>query len=136
MDMIERLKQATETCEEADRFALLNQNPSRFGEMDQLVVDADNRGRDLVRRHGRELMDLAGYATELDAAKSTAAIAWGWLWHVTTADDRVKAARHLLGQMLDKDLKRYGIQTAKAEGAQVNVQDIEAAMLRGEFGDA
>jgi len=70
------------------------------------------------------------------AAKSTAAIAWGWLWHVTTADDRVKTARHLLGQMLDKDLKRYGIQTAKAEGAQVNAQEIEAAMLRGEFGDA
>lgn len=73
---------------------------------------------------------------ELDAAKSAAAIAWGWLWHVTTADDRVKTARHLLGQMLDKDLKRYGIQTAKAEGAQVNVQEIEAAMLRGAFGDA
>jgi hypothetical protein len=73
---------------------------------------------------------------QLDAAKSTAAIAWGWLWHVTTADDRLKTARHLLGQMLDKDLKRYGIQTAKAEGAQVNVQEIEAAMLRGEFGDA
>lgn len=73
---------------------------------------------------------------QLDAAKSTAAIAWGWLWHVTTADDRVKTARHLLGQMLDKDLKRYGIQNAKDEGAQVNVQEIEAAMLRGEFGDA
>jgi len=73
---------------------------------------------------------------QLDAAKSAAAIAWGWLWHVTTADDRVKTARHLLGQMLDKDLKRYGIQTAKAEGAHVNVHEIEAAMLRGEFGDA
>jgi len=73
---------------------------------------------------------------QLDAAKSAAAIAWGWLWHVTTADERVKAARHLLGEMLDKDLKRYGIQTAKAEGAQVNVHEIEAAMLRGEFGDA
>ena len=58
MDMIERLKQATETCEEADRFALLNQNPSRFGEMDQLVVDADNRCRDFVRRHGREVMQI------------------------------------------------------------------------------
>lgn len=73
---------------------------------------------------------------QLDAAKSTAAIAWGWLWHVTTADDRVKTARHLLARMLDKDLKRYGIQTAKAEGAHVNVQEIEASMLRGEFGDA
>jgi len=105
------------------------------GVPDDVVRDAE-RWRDLVRRHGRELMDLSGYATELDATKSTAAIAWGWLWHVTTADDRVKAARHLLGQMLDKDLKRYGIQTAKAEGAQVNVQEIEAAMLRGDFGNA
>lgn len=75
---------------------------------------------------------LTGALLELDAAKSTAAIAWGWLWHVTTADDRVKNARHLLGQMLDKDLKRYGIQTAKAEGAQVNVHEIGAAMLRGD----
>lgn len=136
MDMIERLKQATETCEEADRFALLNQNPSRFGEMDQLIVNADNQCRDLVRRHGRELMDLAGYAIELDAAKSTAAIAYGWLWHVTTADDRVIAARRLLGESLTRDMRRYGIQTAKSEGAKINVQEIEAAMLRGEFGDA
>lgn len=73
---------------------------------------------------------------QLDAAKSTAAIAWGWLWHVTTADDRVKTARHLLGQMLDKDLKRYGIQTAKAEGAQANVQEIEAAVQRTSDGGA
>ena len=57
-----------------------------------------------------------GDDVQLDACKSAAAIAWGWLWHVTTTDDRVKAARHLLGQMLDKDLKRYGIQTAKADG--------------------
>ena len=84
----------------------------------------------------RRLRATSPEGMELDALKSSAAIAWGWLWHVTTADDRVKTARHLLGQMLDKDLKRYGIQTAKAEGAQVNVQGIEAAMLRGEFGDA
>lgn len=56
MNMIERLKQATETCEEADRFALLNHNPRRFGELDQLVVDADNQCRDFIRRHGRELI--------------------------------------------------------------------------------
>lgn len=73
---------------------------------------------------------------QLDAVKSTAAIAWGWLWHVTTADDRVKTARHLLGQMLDKDLKRYGIQNAKDEGAQVNVQEIKAVMLRTSDGGA
>ena len=137
MDMIERLKQATETCEEADRFALFNQNPSRFGELDQLVIDADNRCRDLVRRHGRELMELAdSQSLEMDAVKSTTAIAWGWLWHVTTADDRVIAARRLIGESLTRDMKRYGIQTAKSEGAKINVQEIESAMLRGEFGDA
>lgn len=66
MHMIERLKQATETCEEADRFALLNQNPKRFGELDQLVVDADNQCRDFVRRHGREVMQILD---ELAAAR-------------------------------------------------------------------
>ena len=71
--------------------------------------------------------------TECDALTSAAAIAWGWLWHVTTEDDQVKTARHLLGQFLSHDMKRYGIQTAKDEGAQVDVQEIEAAMLRGEF---
>lgn len=73
---------------------------------------------------------------QLDALKSAAAIAWGWLWHVTTEDKRIHEARRQIGQFLSRDMKRYGIQTAKDEGAQVNVQEIEAAMLRGEFGDA
>lgn len=77
--------------------------------------------------------ELRRQHTKCDALTSAAAIAWGWLWHVTTEDDRVKTARHLLGQFLSHDMKRYGIQTAKDEGAQVNVQEIEAAMLRGEF---
>jgi len=94
------------------------------------------RRQDLAAYLGMLSFHKGSDDVQLDAAKSAAAIAWGWLWHVTTADDRVKTARHLLGQMLDKDLKRYGIQTAKIEGAQVNVQEIEAAMLRGEFGDA
>lgn len=80
--------------------------------------------------------ELRRLHAECDALTSATAIAWGWLWHVTTEDDRVKTARHLLGQFLSRDMKRYGIQTAKDEGAQVNVQEIEAAMLRGEFGDA
>ena len=84
----------------------------------------------------RRLHATSPEGMELDALKSAAAIAWGWLWHVTTEDDRVKTARHGLGQFLSRDMKRYGIQTAKDEGAQVNVQEIEAAMLRGEFGDA
>lgn len=75
-------------------------------------------------------------SSDLDALKSAAAIAWGWLWHVTTSDDRVMTARDLLGQFLSRDLKRYGIQTAKDEGAHVNVHEIEAAMIRGGFGDS
>lgn len=66
MNMIERLKQATETCEEADSFALLNHNPRRFGELDQLVVDADNRCRDFIRRHGREVIaEIEGLQAEI-----------------------------------------------------------------------
>ena len=84
----------------------------------------------------RRLRATSPEGMELDALKSSAAIAWGWLWHVTTEDDRVTTARHLLGQFLSRDMKRYGIQTAKDEGAQVNVHEIEAAMLRGELGDA
>jgi hypothetical protein len=77
--------------------------------------------------------ELAELRQERDALQQAAAIAWGWLWHVTTSDDRVMTARGLLGQYLDQGLKRYGIQTAKAEGAQVNVHEIEAAMMRGHF---
>ena len=64
----------------------------------------------------RRLHATSPEGMELDALKSAAAIAWGWLWHVTTEDDRVKTARHLLGQFLNQDMKRYGIQTAKDEG--------------------
>lgn len=94
--------------------------------------DVETRQFETVRR----LHATSPEGMELDALKTSAAIAWGWLWHVTTEDDRVKTARHLLGQFLNRDMKRYGIQTAKDEGAQVNVQEIESAMLRGEFGDA
>ena len=110
----------------ADMATVVDGNPG------QLMIEAAKEIQKLTEQRDTAVQMLASF----DAAKSTAAIAWGWLWHVTTADDRLKTARHLLGQMLDKDLKRYGIQTAKAEGAQVNVQEIEAAMLRGEFGDA
>jgi hypothetical protein len=79
--------------------------------------------------------ELAELRRERDALQQAAAIAWGWLWHVNTSDDRVMTARDLLGQYLDQGLKRYGIQTAKAEGAQVDVHEIEAAMMRGYFGD-
>jgi len=104
---------------EALRLAVLLELAPEDGVEPQTTEDA---AAELRRQH-----------TECDALTSAAAIAWGWLWHVTTEDDRVKTARHLLGQFLSHDMKRYGIQTAKDEGAQVNVQEIEAAMLRGEF---
>lgn len=81
----------------------------------------------------RRLHNASAESLQLDMLESAAAIAWGWLWHVTTADKRVNTARQLLGQFLDRDMKRYGIKEAKADGAQVNAQEIEAAMLRGEF---
>ena len=99
--------------------------------IDEMATQDETRSFETVRR----LHATSPEGMELDALKSSAAIAWGWLWHVTTEDDRVKTARHLLGKFLSQDMKRYGIQTAKDEGAQVNVQEIEAAMLRGEFGD-
>jgi hypothetical protein len=83
-----------------------------------------------------DMIELLNDIADSHFSFASCAIAWGWLWHVSTADDRVKTARNLLGQYLDKDAKRYGIQTAKAQGAQINVQEIEALMLRGEFGDA
>ena len=105
---------------------------SRLIEVNDMATPEETRSFETVKR----LHATSPEAMQLDAAISAMAIAWGWLWHVTTEDDRVKTARHLLGQFLNRDMKRYGIQTAKDEGAQVNVQEIEAAMLRGEFGDA
>ena len=105
---------------------------SKMTEINEMATPEETRSFETVRR----LHATSPEGMELDALKSSAAIAWGWLWHVTTEDDRVKTARHLLGQFLSRDMKRYGIQTAKDEGAQVNVQEIEAAMLRGEFVDA
>lgn len=101
-------------------------------EINEMATPEETRNFETVRR----LHATSPEGMELDALKSAAAIAWGWLWHVTTEDDRVTTARHLLGQFLSRDMKRYGIQTSKDEGAQVNVHEIEAAMLRGELGDA
>jgi hypothetical protein len=105
---------------------------SRLIEVNDMATPEETRSFETVKR----LHATSPEAMQLDATISAIAIAWGWLWHVTTEDDRVKTARHLLGQFLNQDMKRYGIQTAKDEGAQVNVHEIEAAMLRGEFGDA
>ncbi len=96
----------------------------------EMAAQEETRSFETVRR----LHATSPEGMELDALKSSVSISWGWLWHVTTEDDRVKTARHLLGQFLSHDMKRYGIQTAKDEGAQVNVYEIEAAMLRADRG--
>lgn len=57
--------------------------------------------------------------------------AYGWLWHVTTSDERVQTARVLLGNVIPKEMKKYGIKTAKGAGARVNVTEIERALLMG-----
>ena len=93
---------------------------SKMTEINEMATPEETRSFETVRR----LHATSPEGMELDALKSSAAIAWGWLWHVTTEDDRVKTARHLLGQFLSRDMKRYGIQTAKDEGAQVNVERI------------
>lgn len=61
-------------------------------------------------------------ATDLhvDAVLSTAAIAYGWLWHIPTEDRNVRHARNTLGEALTDGLKAYGIQAAKDDGAQVS----------------
>ena len=50
--------------------------------------------------------------------------AYGWLWHMTTTDCRAHAARRLLRDLLDKDMRAYGITAAKGAGAMVGPTQI------------
>lgn len=61
----------------------------------------------------------------IDCMRSTMAVAWGYLWHITTFDQRVNGARKMLLDMIEAsgltpeefhEIKRYGIQQAKADG--------------------
>lgn len=61
----------------------------------------------------------------IDAMRSTMAVAWGYLWHITTSDKRVNGARKMLLEMIQasgitseefREIKRYGIQQAKNDG--------------------
>lgn len=67
-----------------------------------------------------ELID--GEKLLTDSIKSSAATAYGWLWHVTTSDQRVQTARHMLRHMLDARHRQYGINQAKIEGATNRLQ--------------
>lgn len=64
-------------------------------------------------------------AVLIDCMRSTMAVAWGYLWHITTFDKRVNGARKMLLDMIEAsgltpeefhEIKRYGIQQAKADG--------------------
>ena len=56
MQMIERLKKAIELNDSADNLAMRCAGVADLRRLDQLVCDADNAGRDFVRRHGREVI--------------------------------------------------------------------------------
>lgn len=58
-------------------------------------------------------------------------LAYGWLWHSTSADPCAQQARMALLTHLSRDDQRHGIHAARAQGAQVDAQALEAAMLRG-----
>lgn len=61
-----------------------------------------------------------------------AQLAYGWLWHVTTSDHRVHAARKALLSRLSRDDQRAGIRAAREAGAAVDTAALEAAMNRGD----
>ena len=59
-------------------------------------------------------------------------LAYGWLWHATTSDPRVHAARAALLGQLSRDDQRAGIRAARAAGASVDEAALEAALNRGD----
>ena len=68
----------------------------------------------------------------IDAMRSTMAVAWGYLWHITTTDKRINGARNMLRDMIQasslgplefQDIRRYGIQQAKADGCEVDSRE-------------
>lgn len=61
-----------------------------------------------------------------------ACLAYGLLWHACGSDPLIQRARIVLLDELSRDDQRHGIQSARAMGAKVDVQALEAAMLRGE----
>ena len=53
------------------------------------------------------------------------------LWHATTSDPRIHAARAALLERLSRDDQRAGIRAARAAGAGVDEAALEAALNRG-----
>lgn len=84
-----------------------------------------SRGSDESIEEAR--IDLA----RLQAIENAAGLAYGWLWHLTTNDPTVRAARKVLRDVLDREGMARGIRAAKDKGARVNSAAIEAQLMRG-----
>jgi hypothetical protein len=54
-----------------------------------------------------------------DIEREKVAEAYGWLWHITTLDERVKFARRCLFVILSYQDRSKGIKAAKDLGAKV-----------------
>ena len=67
-----------------------------------------------------------------DTDQKAMGLAYGWLWHATTSDPRVRAARAALLGQLSRDDQRAGIRAARAAGASVDEAALEAALNRGD----
>lgn len=68
----------------------------------------------------------------IDAMRSTMAVAYGYLWHITTSDKRVNGARKMLMQMIQasglteekfRKVLKYGIQQAKNDGCILSARE-------------
>ena len=71
-------------------------------------------------------------AQQAPATHAAMCLAYGWLWHATTSDPRVHAARAALLEQLSRDDQRAGIRAARAAGASVDEAALEAALNRGD----
>ena len=74
----------------------------------------------------------AAPATRPDTDHKAIGLAYGWLWHATTSDPRIHAARAALLGQLSRDDQRAGIRAARAAGASVDEAALEAALNRGD----
>lgn len=98
--MIERLKRAIEANEEADKLAITIAGSHDIERLNQLVCDADNKCRDFVRRHGREV--IAEITLLLDTLADVVDYDFGYVGGEANTEDprslysRVKRAREVL----------------------------------------
>ena len=86
----------------------------------------------LCYQAGHAAAIAAAPATRPDTDHKAIGLAYGWLWHATTSDSRIHAARAALLGQLSRDDQRAGIRAARAAGASVDEAALEAALNRGD----